>query len=825
VTIKHLFFFLVFPLTMASPLRAETEQVSVQLQWLDQFQFAGYYIADELGFYQDAGLDVTIKPYHPGLDVIQEVVQHRAEFATGKSSLILDRLHGDPIVILGAIFQESPEILISTQSDIKKPADLAGKKIMITRDQVNATCLLSMLTSQGVNLDELQLQPHSTRLQDLISGKTDAMACYLSNEPYQLNQAAIPYRIFNPADYGFSSYGDLLFTNKEQITRYPERTRAFYAATLKGWHWAFEHIEETAQLIYARYNTQDKSLDSLIYEGTVLKKLAMGPDGKIGPIQREKLNRTLELYRLTGQVNGNISALEHAIDPLGFNKSDLRIGVLAHRGDQKTLARWTPLINYLNTTLEQIHTTLVPIPFEGVKQHVRSQSIDFLIVNPVLYVELENKYGLSRIASMLNRHQNDVASTDQYGSVIFTLRNHPLDLKPEALHNKRVAAVDPNSLGGWLMAVETFLENDVALEGTDCHFLSSHDAVVSAVLDGKADVGIVRSGILEQMANNGQLRLDTFFIVHEQNYIGFPYLVSTRLYPEWSIAKLKHVSTETANQLASALLGLPRTPEQGQTSIRQGWTVPIDYSSVHSLLKKLHLPPYDESNMDVRQFIQQYALWFYGTLAFLTVLILHAVYSNRHNKHLEREVRRRTRALRKANANLAQLARTDPLTGLNNRRYFMEFAQQYISLAQRNETEMQLLSLDLDHFKQINDRYGHQVGDEILKLFARTLVPLLRSTDLLARTGGEEFVICLQNTTREGAIVFARKILETMRELSYQTTDQQAVTFTVSIGIASLTPSENLGDVLRRSDHALYRAKENGRDQYVVADNDTLPSF
>jgi len=138
---------------------------------------------------------------------------------------------------------------------------------------------------------------------------------------------------------------------------------------------------------------------------------------------------------------------------------------------------------------------------------------------------------------------------------------------------------------------------------------------------------------------------------------------------------------------------------------------------------------------------------------------------------------------------------------------------------------MQLLSLDLDHFKQINDRYGHQVGDEILKLFARTLVPLLRSTDLLARTGGEEFVICLQNTTREGAIVFARKILETMRELSYQTTDQQAVTFTVSIGIASLTPSENLGDVLRRSDHALYRAKENGRDQYVVADNDTLPSF
>jgi len=815
---KYLCVVFIFILSMVSPVCAKTEQVSVQLQWLNQFQFAGIYVAKDLGFYRDAGLDVTIKPYTPGLDIVEEVVQHRAEFATGKSSLILDRLQGHPIIILGAIFQESPEILIATQPDIKTPADLAGKNIMITHDQANATSLLSMLISQGVNLGKLHLQPHSSRLEDLIRGKTDAMACYLSNEPYQLDQARIPYRVFNPTDYGFSSYGDLLFTSEEQITLHPQQTRAFYLATIKGWQWAFDHIEEAAQLIYARYNTQDKTLDSLIFEGMVLKQLAMGPDQKIGPIDRDKINRILELYRLTGQANGDTNGLDQAIDPLGFNKSELKIGILAHRGNRKALERWTPLVTYLNDTLEDLHTTLVPIVFEEIAHSVRSQAIDFLIVNPVLYAELENKYGLSRIASLLNRHPEEGSSTDQYGSVIFTRARTPLNLAPDMFDTKTLAAVAPNSLGGWLMAVETFRENNVNLDGIERNFLSSHDAVVSAVVNGDADVGIVRTGILEKMAREGLIDLDALFIIHEKSYIGFPFRVSTKLYPEWSIAKLRHVPIETANQLASALLGLSHASHKTKEAIHEAWTVPSDYSSVHSLLKKLRLPPYDETNLDVRQFIEHYALWFYAIVACLSVLVLHAIYSNRHNKHLEREVRRRTRALRKANSNLSRLARTDPLTGLHNRRYFMEFAQQYISLAHRNETEMQFLSLDLDHFKQVNDRYGHQVGDDILKLFATTLVPLLRSTDLLARTGGEEFIICLQNTTQEGANVFARKIIETIRGLRYRTAEDETVTFTVSIGIASLFRGENLEDVLCRSDHALYRAKKNGRDRFTLAD-------
>ena len=161
MTTKRLCAFLIV-LFLTAPLRAQADQVSVQLQWLNQFQFAGYYVAKERGFYQQAGLDVTIKEYTPGLNVEDEVVSGRAQFGTGKSSLLLQRLQGIPIIILGAVFQQAPEILVSTRPDIQTPADLTGKRIMITQDQAKATGLLSMLISQGVNPDQLQIQPHSS---------------------------------------------------------------------------------------------------------------------------------------------------------------------------------------------------------------------------------------------------------------------------------------------------------------------------------------------------------------------------------------------------------------------------------------------------------------------------------------------------------------------------------------------------------------------------------------------------------------------------------------------------------------------------------------
>ncbi len=176
---------------------------------------------------------------------------------------------------------------------------------MLTPDARSAASINSMIISQGLKLSDINFQTHSFKLEDLINGKTDAMGCYLSNEPYLLKQRGIEFDIHNPSDYGFDFYGGLLFTSQKELINNPSRVRSFYKATLKGWKYAFENIEETATLIYNKYNTQRKTLDALIYEGQVLKKLAKIEEGLLGDINTKKIEEIKRLYLLLGLSNHN----------------------------------------------------------------------------------------------------------------------------------------------------------------------------------------------------------------------------------------------------------------------------------------------------------------------------------------------------------------------------------------------------------------------------------------------------------------------------------------------------------------------------------------
>lgn len=186
------------------------------------------------------------------------------------------------------------------------------------------------------------------------------------------------------------------------------------------------------------------------------------------------------------------------------------------------------------------------------------------------------------------------------------------------------------------------------------------------------------------------------------------------------------------------------------------------------------------------------------------------------NKGLEAQVAERTRALEQANQQLEQLVRTDPLTGAANRRHFVEQAQIEIQRARRDSTPLSLLMIDLDHFKRINDTWGHAAGDEVLCNFARIALAPLRATDLFARLGGEEFAVLLPNTGLDGAVEVALRILEAARQQSIDCSSGQ-IRYNVSIGAAVLAAQEaSYEPLLKRADAALYRAKEEGRDQVVA---------
>jgi diguanylate cyclase (GGDEF)-like protein len=189
------------------------------------------------------------------------------------------------------------------------------------------------------------------------------------------------------------------------------------------------------------------------------------------------------------------------------------------------------------------------------------------------------------------------------------------------------------------------------------------------------------------------------------------------------------------------------------------------------------------------------------------------------SKALEALVLSRTEALVLANQKLETLAKTDPLTGLANRRYFLEQGNTEIQRALRTGP-LSLLMLDLDHFKQVNDTWGHAVGDAVLKSFAQHAGHPLRVVDLLARIGGEEFVVLLPDTTAEGASAVAERIHEVVREQVLEMAEGR-VTYTVSIGIAEFNGADDsLFELMKRADAALYQAKQSGRNRSQVFKNE-----
>ncbi|HAY22138.1 MAG TPA: GGDEF domain-containing protein [Desulfobacterales bacterium] len=163
---------------------------------------------------------------------------------------------------------------------------------------------------------------------------------------------------------------------------------------------------------------------------------------------------------------------------------------------------------------------------------------------------------------------------------------------------------------------------------------------------------------------------------------------------------------------------------------------------------------------------------------------------------------------------LQQLMRTDPLTGLANRRFFNETLITHISLAQRHGVPLSLVISDLDHFKSINDTYGLTVGDTVLQGFAEILKRNARMEDLAARYGGEEFIVLLPHTDKEGARFYAERVRQ---DLQSRVFTEISGPVTASFGVSQLTFEDDADTFVRRVDQAVYRAKDNGRNQVAVA--------
>ena len=173
--------------------------------------------------------------------------------------------------------------------------------------------------------------------------------------------------------------------------------------------------------------------------------------------------------------------------------------------------------------------------------------------------------------------------------------------------------------------------------------------------------------------------------------------------------------------------------------------------------------------------------------------------------------------LEEAQQQLKEQANKDYLTGLYNRRYFNEVSQNIIYVSKRQNKNCSVMMLDIDKFKNINDTYGHDVGDEVIKALSHILLKSVRKSDIVSRFGGEEFALLLPFTDKNNAAIIAQKIRKNVQNHKIKTKNDDIVQFTVSIGVDSiLNTDESIEDALRRADDALYIAKRGGRNRVIL---------
>jgi putative nucleotidyltransferase with HDIG domain len=338
--------------------------------------------------------------------------------------------------------------------------------------------------------------------------------------------------------------------------------------------------------------------------------------------------------------------------------ADVSIGVLALRGPEKTLESWSATATYLEHHLPGNSFKIVPLGFEEVRLAVRQGRVDFVLTNSSYFVELESLYGVSAIATLRNRFIGS-SGHSTFGGVIFTRADRKDIRALSDLRKKTFVATDPSSFGGWHVGWRELKRKglDPERDFAGLSFAGTHDEVVFAVRDGRADAGTVRSETLELMAAEGKIRLDDYHVLNRQRIEGFPLLLSTPLYPEWPMARLRDVPDMLAVKVAITLMEMPADDPAAQAANISGWTLPLNYHPVHEALRELRIGPYEHlRHLTAAEVMSQYGHW---AAMFLTFTLLAAgttayvVRSNRRlqashaaladlNANLEERVHRRT---------------------------------------------------------------------------------------------------------------------------------------------------------------------------------------
>jgi len=793
------------------------DSVTLQLKWSHSFEFAGYYAALEQGYYRDAGLTVSIKEVQAGIDPVTEVTAGRAEYGTGSSSLLLDRKAGKPVVVVAVIFQHSPYQLIARQT--QSIHDLADKQLML---EPQAKELLAYLSSEGIPPEKMTLLEQSYDPQDLINGKANAISASSIFQPYYLDRANFSYQIYSPRAAGIDFYGDNLFTSERELKEHPERVKAFRAASMRGWQFAMEHPEEVTNLILSKYSQRHPRQYFLFQSRQILS--LMHPElVEIGEMNPGRWRHIADTYASIGLLQGDYPLEGFLYNlPAKFNHNTLYAGLalmllliaiaggfsfyilrikrkLAHSIDNSKLAEQQEQSR--NNVLELLANgapleNILKIIVGSVEQSNSGMRCSIALLNS------SGNHLLLGAAPSLPDYFNQAMSGIEIGigvascgTAAFTgqrvivddIQSHPYWTTYKDLTRKAKLAAcwsEPihSANGKVLGTFDIYLQNKRKPDDADFQLLTNTANMAAIALDRNRSDQVLKeneklmSDILENVSAYIYMKdtqgrylyanrpMRDMFNAPMEEIVGFD---DSKFYDASTAANIKQSDQQVLQQKeAQRSEETHPNPLTGHTSVYLTTKLPLKH---------------EDGNI--------YALC--GIATDIT-----------KEKEIEEHIR--------------HMAQYDALTSLPNRALFADRLQQTFANAKRSHEHFGLMYIDLDKFKPINDTYGHEGGDFVLKEAAQRMQSCVRQSDTVARLGGDEFVVLLSSLNTDHD---AFEVGEKIRHILNLPFNMSGTIMNISSSIGVAIYPEHGDDekiLVKNADTAMYYAKENGRNNVTI---------
>lgn len=321
-----------------------------------------------------------------------------------------------------------------------------------------------------------------------------------------------------------------------------------------------------------------------------------------------------------------------------FVRADtIKIGVRAHIGIEKSTLQWKKTIEYLSKKIPEHKFEFIPVvSLKKLLEQAVNNKFDFVITNPSSFVEMEVSAGATALLTLRNKRQGN--PYNKFGAVIFTRKENTSIYSIHDLEDKTIVAVSEPAFGGWRVAQrEMLLEGFPPYQKAKKIIFSGgiQQNVVEIVQLGNAEVGVVRTDMLERMASSGDIDLNDFRIINEKKTENFPFYHSTKLYPEWAFVKMQNTSSEISKKVTLALLTMPANAPAAIVGKYVGWGVSEDYQPVHNLMKELKIGGYQNYYKNpFEYFFSKYLIQIIVTIIILVCLFFSVLYVLTTNRRL-----------------------------------------------------------------------------------------------------------------------------------------------------------------------------------------------